>query len=311
MKRVIIESPYAGEIPQNLEYARRCMADALCREEAPFASHLLYTQPGILDDTILEERRLGIEAGLAWGRDADLVAAYVDRGISDGMRLGFDRARKRGTPIEVRALDRAVTSEDLAAVGITKEPRHLLWLDLESTGLDPEKDDILEIAYVLTEFRFPFAEVRNQRAGFTRASYLVYGRGSQDLLSGNCFPFIREMHDKSGLLAAFQNEGAKTTLETVSADLLTLAEDWPADKDEKVMIAGNSCHFDLGFLRKHLPEVAAKLSYRTFDASGFYRGCLAAGMPPLPNPVEAHRAMADVERSIELMRACVAWMRRG
>jgi oligoribonuclease len=197
-----------------------------------------------------------------------------------------------------------------------KHPRYLLWVDLETTGLNPEHDDILEIAYVLTEFRFPFSEVVHPRGSPTRASYLVQGRGARHLLQGDCVEFIRKMHEKSGLHAAFLSEGtSKITLGTVNADLLTLAEDWPTDKDERVMIAGNSCHFDLSFLRKHLPEIAAKLSYRTFDASTFYRGCLSAGMPALDRGTsgcpreEAHRAMADVERSIVLMRTCVEWIR--
>ena len=71
MKRVIIESPYAGNIKRNLEYARACVKDSLLRGEAPIASHLLYTQEGILNDSISEERRLGIDAGLAWMEVAD------------------------------------------------------------------------------------------------------------------------------------------------------------------------------------------------------------------------------------------------
>ena len=50
MKLVIIESPYAGDIEKNVAYARDCVRDSLMRGEAPYASHLLYTQPNILDD---------------------------------------------------------------------------------------------------------------------------------------------------------------------------------------------------------------------------------------------------------------------
>jgi len=66
MRRVVLESPYAGNFIQrwlNRRYARRCMRDCLRRGESPFASHLLYTQPGVLRDTVALERRLGIEAG--------------------------------------------------------------------------------------------------------------------------------------------------------------------------------------------------------------------------------------------------------
>lgn len=106
MKLTIIESPYAGAIELNLRYARRAMADSLSRGEAPLASHLLYTQPGILDDDILEERLKGIEAGLAWGVKAQLTAVYADLGITEGMRMGIERAEKEGRPVEVRYIVR-------------------------------------------------------------------------------------------------------------------------------------------------------------------------------------------------------------
>lgn len=67
MRKVVVESPYAGNVERNLAYARACLHDCLLRGEAPIASHLLYTQPGVLDDDRPEERKLGIEAGLVWG----------------------------------------------------------------------------------------------------------------------------------------------------------------------------------------------------------------------------------------------------
>ena len=104
MIRVIIESPYAGDVAKNTEYARACMKDCLKRGEAPLASHLLYTQDGILDDDDLEERTLGIEAGLEWGALAEKVVVYDDLGISSGMKFGIDRAKTHGIPIEYRKL---------------------------------------------------------------------------------------------------------------------------------------------------------------------------------------------------------------
>ena len=104
MKLVIIESPYADEIDKNTKYARACVRDSLGRGEAPIASHLLYTQPGILRDDIAAERQWGIDAGLAWRRVADLTVVYTDRGISEGMRYGIAAALKSGVPVEYRKL---------------------------------------------------------------------------------------------------------------------------------------------------------------------------------------------------------------
>lgn len=104
MKRVILESPYAGDVEANVAYARQCLRDSLSRGEAPIASHLLYTQPGVLDDAVPAERQWGIEAGLAWREVADASVVYIDRGISMGMQYGIDAAKAAGLPIEYRKL---------------------------------------------------------------------------------------------------------------------------------------------------------------------------------------------------------------
>ncbi len=104
LKRVILESPYAGDIQVNVAYSKLCVRDCILRGEAPIASHLLFTQPGILRDEIPGERKLGIDAGHAWLLVADAVVVYEDRGISDGMQLGIDRAIVLGIPVEFRKL---------------------------------------------------------------------------------------------------------------------------------------------------------------------------------------------------------------
>ncbi len=90
---VLVESPYAGDIEANVAYARRAYRDCLFqRGEAPFASHLNYTQPGVLDDSIESERDLGIEAGLEIGKLMKWSIFYIDLGFSSGMRHGLAAA---------------------------------------------------------------------------------------------------------------------------------------------------------------------------------------------------------------------------
>lgn len=105
---VVLESPYKGntseELERNISYARDCMRDCFLRGDYPFASHLLYTQPGILDDNDSEERKLGIEAGLAWVTHAEATVVYTDLGLSGGMKFGIARAEKEGRPIEYRTI---------------------------------------------------------------------------------------------------------------------------------------------------------------------------------------------------------------
>jgi len=87
----IIESPYAGDVERNLRYLRACMRDSIMRGEAPFASHALYTQPGVLDDNDPEERALGISLAGPFLARAKIHAFYVDLGMSDGMSRTFQK----------------------------------------------------------------------------------------------------------------------------------------------------------------------------------------------------------------------------
>jgi len=102
MIKVIIESPYAGDVAENKYYLQKCMLDCFERGEAPYASHALYT--GCLDDTIPSERQLGIDAGLIWGECADKTVVYTDRGISRGMEYGIESAHHLGRAVEYRSI---------------------------------------------------------------------------------------------------------------------------------------------------------------------------------------------------------------
>lgn len=104
MKRVIIESPYAGDVERNLTYARNCIAHSLSLGESPIASHLLYTQPGILDDKIPSQRKLGIAAGLAWLGVAEDHVFYTDLGWSGGMLAAKEDAENHGMVITERKI---------------------------------------------------------------------------------------------------------------------------------------------------------------------------------------------------------------
>lgn len=104
MRLVIVESPYAGDIEHNVRYARCAMAECLRSGEAPFASHLLYTQPGVLRDDDPAQRKLGITAGFAWRKRSDATIVFTDLGISAGMRAGIRDARSRGHRVEYRSL---------------------------------------------------------------------------------------------------------------------------------------------------------------------------------------------------------------
>jgi hypothetical protein len=106
--RVLIESPLAASsetgLGLNQLYGRAALRDSLLRGEAPMASHMLYAQTFVLDDTNAAERDLGMQAGFSWLPLVDQVAVYTDRGISKGMREGIRRAEALGVVVEERSL---------------------------------------------------------------------------------------------------------------------------------------------------------------------------------------------------------------
>lgn len=108
VRRVILESPFKGEdwtqTKWNIAYLRLCVRDCVLRGDSPYASHALFTQPGILDDRVSHERQLGIDAGFAWRGAAEATVVYADFGISEGMRYGIEHAKSAGLPIEYRKL---------------------------------------------------------------------------------------------------------------------------------------------------------------------------------------------------------------
>jgi hypothetical protein len=106
---VDVESPYAAkelkDVIRNIRYARACVRDSLLRGEIPVASHLLYTQSGILDDNSPHEREMGIRAGKELIEKAgDLTAIYTDLGMSKGMEFGVNHAKQHGRRVEYRSL---------------------------------------------------------------------------------------------------------------------------------------------------------------------------------------------------------------
>lgn len=113
---VVVESPYRGngetreeieaDVERNLTYARLCLRDCISRGESPFASHLLYTQPHVLDDTKPKERALGIALGLLWLPVANYGVFYTDRGWSYGMLCALiDVYRGIGFDFRIRSLE--------------------------------------------------------------------------------------------------------------------------------------------------------------------------------------------------------------
>lgn len=117
--KVILESRFSAPdiegLVRNKKFTLACMRDCFLRGEAPYASHVIYAQTHILDDFIANERALGMHAGFLWGDLGQKTVVYTDLGISSGMQMGIEHARKMGRPVELRTLGfiPKVTSNDI------------------------------------------------------------------------------------------------------------------------------------------------------------------------------------------------------
>lgn len=101
--RVIIESPFAGDVPRHVTYADCLMLDAMQRGEAPFLGHLLY--PRVLDDSSEVDRRDGIEAHMSYIAGSEYMVVGMDLGSpTSGMLKAIELARELHISILMRYL---------------------------------------------------------------------------------------------------------------------------------------------------------------------------------------------------------------
>ena len=207
------------------------------------------------------------------------------------------------------------------------KPDSLFWCDVETTGLDPEECDILELSFVVTSFEAPYA-VREE------GTFLVASRATFDILESDAQALkvceelrVFEMHKASGLFSDIRDtalRGALVSYGNLDHRLVEMAKrlEWPTaprtpltDEERRTLrrrmtrIAGSSCHMDLGFLRAKLPMFARYLSYRTFDVSAAEGFLESLGyVPELGAEAPKHRAMDDLRYSMALARKLSGWI---
>lgn len=190
----------------------------------------------------------------------------------------------------------------------------IVFLDLETTGLDPQLDHILQIAIQVVDGETiePIGEPFVSDVALTEAA------------AGRLYmnPFVRDMHRKTGLLdrleSAISDPGQPdrgpygldrtqgATLAFLRARGL-LPREGALPRRPTLTLAGNSVHFDLAFLRTHMPRLAAMFSHRLLDVSvlRMFEDRWGSGEIAVENTLE-HDALADVRSSIEQLRRYVA-----
>ncbi len=163
----------------------------------------------------------------------------------------------------------------------------LVFIDLETTGLNPNKDQILEIAAVRVDAQL------NPVSGFHS---LV--RPADELMPASFDPFVIEMHSKNGL---FMELGAMSPNFAAACEAFRA---WlGAVPKASITLAGDSVHFDLGFLKTWMPHVSEAFSHRLLDVSAFRVAREFCGLPACEIVgSQTHRAKDDVMCSIAKAR---------
>ncbi len=174
-------------------------------------------------------------------------------------------------------------------------PPPLVWVDLEMTGLDPERDVIVELAAIVTD-----GDLRVIEEG----PALVVS-APPAVLDG-MDPYVRDMHTRSGLLDEIR--ASQLSLEDAERELLAFVQRH-IPEPRTAPLAGNSVHADRLFMRRYLRRLDAHLHYRIVDVSTVKE--LARRWYPhvfsgAPTKAEAHRALADIRESI----AELTWYRQ-
>jgi oligoribonuclease len=167
----------------------------------------------------------------------------------------------------------------------------LVWIDLEMTGLEVERDVIVEIACIVTD-----AEL----AAIDDGIQLVVHADAETLAKMG--DFVREMHTKSGLLPEIERSdidvaaAQKAVLEYIRAHVPTAASS---------PLCGNSIGTDRRFLAAYMRELDDYLHYRSIDVSSLKELCrrwYPAIYKKRPGKAEHHRALDDIRESIEELR---------
>ena len=162
----------------------------------------------------------------------------------------------------------------------------LLWVDLEMTGLEPDKDKILEVATIATDMEL------NEVARY-EAIVKVDENFMKSRMVGD---FWEKNHASRDALIA-QNETGKPVQE-VENELLKFIDKYCT---KELYLAGNSIHQDRKFIEREMPELNKKLHYRMLDVSAWKIYFENALKKKFVKP-ENHRALDDINGSIEELK---------
>lgn len=166
----------------------------------------------------------------------------------------------------------------------------IVWIDCEMTGLDLDRDALVEVAVIITD---------ENLTPLDDGIDLIIAPPPESLVDMD--PFVVDMHTKSGLLAALPD--GVTLAEAQEAVLAYVRAHVPDVR--KAPLAGSSVHMDRAFLARDMPELVEHLHYRIIDVSSI-KELVRRWYPRVyfacPEKRGGHRALADILDSIRELR---------
>lgn len=165
-----------------------------------------------------------------------------------------------------------------------------LWLDLETTGLSPIGDEIIEVAITISD---------RHETNVERYEAVVKVH-DVDATCAKMDDYVTNMHTKSGLVAALRGFDTASLTEIEEEIIRRLeARGVGRDRDVQAILSGSSIHFDRSFVRAYMPGLEDFLHYRMLDVSVF-KLAFPSVFPSTTAP--AHRARSDIEYSMKMLR---------
>lgn len=169
----------------------------------------------------------------------------------------------------------------------------LLWIDLEMTGLSPEKDRILEVAAIATGWDLE-----------PKAEMTAVVKVEPELMKERMVGEFWEKNSGSRDALIFQNENGEA-VEVVEKKILEFLD---KNFGKEIILAGNSIHQDRKFIEREMPELNKRLHYRMLDVSAWKVYFENAKGKKFMKP-ENHRALDDIKGSIEELKWYLTFMK--
>ncbi len=168
---------------------------------------------------------------------------------------------------------------------MAQDPNNLIWVDMEMSGLDPDKDKVLEVAVIITNA---------QLETLVEAPTLVVHQA--DSVLNNMDKWNTDTHGKSGLTQRCRE--SKMNEDEAAESMVKFIAQYVAQNASPM--CGNSVHQDRRFMVRHLPKLEAWFHYRNLDVSTL-KELARRWKPELLNGLTKHgrhEALADIQESI-------------